>query len=71
MRNFLRKWLGIDAVYRMAKLNRDSLILIQEYLDSLASRESCKICGHHRYTKKLQRYDEIERDRKSRRKKAA
>lgn len=48
MRNFIRKWLGMDELHKMICLNRKSLIAIEEYLEA---RESCKICGHHRYIK--------------------
>ena len=65
MKKFIRKWLDID-------LDRHQIILRLDAINEhLNSREPCKVCGHHRYTKKTsQRHDEIERARSRRRKRA-
>ena len=49
MRNFIRKWLGINMLEDITVTQRGAIIEINTYLDS---RAPCKICGHHRYTKK-------------------
>lgn len=65
MRRLIRKWLGISALENITVIQRGAIVEINTYLDS---REPCKTCGHHRYTKRAKRYDEIERDRKRRKK---
>lgn len=63
MKNWLRKWLGIDNIEVILVAQRGELLEINTYLDS---REPCKACGHHRYKKRPKRHGEIERDRKLR-----
>ena len=52
MKNFIRKWLGIeqDLLNTSTTMHGiyESVNRINEHLDS---RKSCKICGHHRYHK--------------------
>ena len=66
MRNFLRKWLGIETLSDQLIITNGVVIAHDDYLES---REPCRACGHHRYQKKVpQRYDEIERARARKRK---
>lgn len=53
MRNFIRKWLGIETIDDLQMYDRKIILNLDKRMEAIEkdfnSRDTCKVCGKHRY----------------------